>query len=272
MTHYAVMGDPISHSKSPQIHSLFAQQTGDDLHYDKLQISVDDFAAEVAGFFGRGGSGLNITVPHKEAAFALADHRSSRASTARAANTLGRKPDGSIWADNTDGVGLVRDLTQNYQLPLSDQHVLMLGAGGAARGVLAELINCAPASITVMNRTQSRAEALRDDLAKYGLVHVRAINKRGGPLYDLVINGTSTGLQNEGLQLDSALFAESFVAYDMMYAAYDTPFMKWAQAAGAQQVLDGLGMLVEQAAESFTLWHGVRPETAGVAASLRNGL
>ena len=272
MTQYAVMGDPISHSKSPQIHSLFAEQTGVDVRYDKFQITSEDFAAAIADFFDRGGGGLNITVPHKEAAFALADHPSSRASMARAANTLGRKPDGSIWADNTDGVGLVRDLTRNYQLPLSDQHILMLGAGGAARGVLAELINRSPASITVMNRTQSRAEALRDDLAEYGSMHVRAINKPGGPRYDLVINGTSTGLQNEGLQLDPALFAENFVAYDMMYAAHDTPFMQWAQTVGAQQVLDGLGMLVEQAAESFTLWHGVRPETAGVAASLRNGL
>jgi len=134
------------------------------------------------------------------------------------------------------------------------------------------LIARSPASITVMNRTQSRAESLRDDLAEYGLMQVRAINKRGGPRYDLVINGTSTGLQNVGLQLDSALFAESFVAYDMMYAAHDTPFMQWAKAAGARQVLDGLGMLVEQAAESFTLWHGVCPETAGVAAFLRSGL
>lgn len=272
MTQYAVMGDPISHSKSPEIHSLFAEQTGADVRYDKLQIASEDFAAAIADFFDRGGGGLNVTVPHKEAAFALADHLSLRASMARAANTLGRKPDGSIWADNTDGVGLVRDLTRNYHLPLDGQHVLMLGAGGAARGVLAELIDRSPASITVMNRTQSRAEALRDDLAEYGLMHVRAINSRGGPRYDLVINGTSTGLQNAGLQLDSAIFAESFVAYDMMYATHDTPFMQWAKVAGARQVLDGLGMLVEQAAESFTLWHGVRPETAGVAALLRNGL
>lgn len=269
MTQYAVMGDPISHSKSPEIHSLFAEQTGEDVNYVKFQIASEDFAVAIADFFDRGGGGLNVTVPHKEAAFALADHLSSRASMARAANTLGRKPDGSIWADNTDGVGLVRDLACNYKLPLGGQHVLMLGAGGAARGVLAELISHAPASITIMNRTQSRAEALRDDLAEYGLVHVRAINSLGGPRYDLVINGTSAGLQNECLQLDSALFAESFVAYDMMYATHDTPFMQWAKAAGARRVLDGLGMLVEQAAESFALWRGRRPETRKVIDQIR---
>ena len=272
MIQYAVMGDPISHSKSPQIHSLFAQQTGEDLHYDKLQISADDFAAEVARFFGRGGGGLNITVPHKEAAFALANYASPRASLARAANTLGRDPEGGIWADNTDGVGLVRDLTRNNQVSLNGQHILMLGAGGAARGVLTELIHCAPASITIMNRTRSRAEALRDDLSAEGMMYVRAMNESGGPCYDLVINATSSSLKNEGLQLDVALFAANFVAYDMMYAPEKTPFLRWAIAAGAAVAMDGLGMLVEQAAESFELWRGKRPETKRVIDQIRNSL
>ena len=272
MNQYAVMGDPISHSKSPQIHSLFAQQTGEDMRYGKLQIASADFPAEVAGFFERGGGGLNVTVPHKEAAFALADHPSPRASLARAANTLGRDPEGGVWADNTDGVGLVRDLTHNHQLSLSGKHILMLGAGGAARGVLAELIHCAPGSITIMNRTRSRAEELRTDLYAQGVMHVRAMNEPGGPRYDLVINGTSTSLQNEGLQLDAGLFAENFVAYDMMYGSEKTVFMSWATAAGASAALDGLGMLVEQAAESFALWRGKRPETKRVIDQIRESL
>ena len=272
MIQYAVMGDPISHSKSPQIHSLFAQQTGEDLHYEKLQISVDNFAAEVAGFFGRGGGGLNITVPHKEAAFALADYASPRASLARAANTLGRDPEGGIWADNTDGVGLVRDLTSNNQLSLDGQHVLMIGAGGAARGVLTELIHCAPASITIMNRTRSRAEGLRDDFSAEGVMYVRAMNESGGPCYDLVINATSMSLKNEDLQLDAALFAANFIAYDMMYGPDKTQFVRWATAAGAAAALDGLGMLVEQAAESFALWRGKRPETKRVIDQIRKSL
>ncbi|MEC8356651.1 MAG: shikimate dehydrogenase [Pseudomonadota bacterium] len=272
MTQYAVMGDPISHSKSPQIHSLFAEQSGEDMHYDKFQIAAADFPAEVAGFFDRGGGGLNVTVPHKEAAFALADCPRPRASLARAANTLGRDRQGGIWADNTDGVGLVRDLTDNHQLSLSGMHILMLGAGGAARGVLAELLHCAPASITIMNRTLSRAEELRTDLAAQGLMHVRAMNEPGGPRYDLVINGTSASLKNEGLQLDTALFAASFVAYDMVYGAKETVFMSWAKAAGAGAALDGLGMLVEQAAESFALWRGKRPETQRVIDQIRQSL
>lgn len=272
MTQYAVMGDPISHSKSPQIHSLFAEQTGEEIHYDKFQIAAPDFRAEVAAFFERGGGGLNVTVPHKEAAFALADYPSPRASLARAANTLGRDPEGGIWADNTDGVGLVRDLTDNHQLSLGGKHILMLGAGGAARGVLAELIHCAPASITIMNRTLSRAEELRTDLAAQGVMHVRAMNEPGGPRYDLVINGTSASLKNEGLQLDAALFAANFVAYDMMYGAEETDFMSWATAAGAGAAMDGLGMLVEQAAESFALWRGKRPKTQRAIDQIRQSL
>ena len=266
------MGDPISHSKSPQIHSLFAQQTGEDMHYDKFQIAAADLRVEVADFFERGGGGLNVSVPHKEAAFALADHPSPRASLARAANTLGCDSEGGIWADNTDGVGLVRDLTHNHQLSLSGKHILMLGAGGAARGVLAELIHCAPVSITIMNRTRSRAEKLRMDLGSKGMMCVRALNEPGGPRYDLVINGTSASLKNEGLQLDAALFAANFVAYDMMYGSEETVFMSWATAAGAAAAVDGLGMLVEQAAESFALWRGKRPETKRVIDQIRQSL
>lgn len=272
MTLYAVMGDPIAHSKSPQIHSQFASQTKQDVAYEKLRVEAQEFPQRVNAFFNDGGGGLNVTVPHKEAAFALADTASPRATLAKAANTLGMDVDGKLWADNTDGVGLVRDLEDNNHCTIRGKNILILGAGGAARGALAELIERQPESLTIMNRTISRAEVLRDDFSAEFAIEVRELNQPAEILFDLVINATSMGLQNQTLKLKSELFTGNFAAYDMMYGADDTAFMQWARSVEAGLVLDGLGMLVEQAAESFALWRGVRPQTQVVISKLRSEL
>ena len=272
MTRYAVMGDPIAQSKSPQIHSQFANLTKQNVAYEKLRVEAHEFPARVNAFFNGGGGGLNVTVPHKEDAFALADTASPRAALARAANTLGMDVAGKLWADNTDGIGLVRDLENNNHCTIKDKNILILGAGGAARGAMAELIHRQPASLTIMNRTTSRADALRDDFTGEFPIGVRELNQPNTVLFDLVINATSMGLQNQTLELSSELFAAKFTAYDMMYGATDTAFMLWAKSIKADLVLDGLGMLVEQAAESFALWRGVRPHTKDVILKLRNEL
>ena len=268
---FAVVGNPIGHSLSPTIHSAFAQQTNQAIDYQAVLIAVDVFEQWVQQFFDEGGHGLNVTLPFKTRAFALADQATPRAQAAGAANFLMCDEAGSIIADNTDGKGLVTDMTVNAGWPLRDTRILILGAGGAVRGVIPALLAEAPHCVFVANRTPDRAQQLAEQWAS------NAVPVSGGGYHevptepwDVIINGTSTGLSNEMPAIpDSMAFAPLCRAYDMAYGRAPTPFMAWASARGVAEVLDGLGMLVEQAAESFFLWRGEYPETISVVSSLR---
>lgn len=268
---YAVMGNPIAHSKSPQIHRLFAQQTGQPLRYEKRLVPVDGFAAAVRAFVAEGGKGLNVTVPFKQEAWALVDARSERAETAGAVNTILVHSDGRLYGDNTDGVGLVRDLHRNG-VTLAGQQLLLLGAGGAARGVVPALLQEIPARITIANRTASKAEDLAARFGARTPLRGCGFEALAGQQYHVVINATSAGLGGEVPPLPEDLLGLGASCYDMVYAAEPTPFVRWARAHGACQALDGLGMLVEQAAESFALWRGVSPDTAPVIDVLREDM
>lgn len=263
---YAVIGNPVAHSLSPRIHALFAEQTGEDIEYDKLHAPADAFAATASHFFDKGGKGLNITVPFKQAAFHFADTLSLRAQHAQAVNTLITCPNGQREGDNTDGAGLVRDLTRNHGLKLDKMRILVLGAGGAVRGVLAPLLEYSPLALVVANRTAAKAALLAEQFAVRGIG--LAQTSECGP-FDLIINGTSAGLSADNPTLPNHLFAANACAYDMLYADTTTPFLGWAEAQGASHCWDGLGMLLEQAAESFYLWRGKRPDTAPVLRALR---
>ncbi len=270
---YAVVGHPISHSKSPRIHSLFACQTGEPVEYTAIQAPLDDFAGTVREFFARGGKGLNVTVPFKEQAWELADSRAVRAEKAGAANTLYCDSEGLLVADNTDGAGLVRDLVANHGVTLAGARILLLGAGGAVRGVLGPILQQQPAELTIANRTPARAEALAQLFADdAGATRLTACGFDGPDQgYDLVINGTSASLQGDLPPISPNVISSETLVYDMMYSVQTTVFNQWALDQGATRVFDGLGMLVEQAAESFRIWRGVTPETASVIAELRNG-
>ncbi len=277
LARYAVIGNPIAHSRSPQIHAMFAEQTGKPLRYDRLLAPVDGFAEAVAAFVAEGGLGLNVTVPFKLDAYALAAGRlSSRARLAGAVNTLSWR-DGAWHGCNTDGVGLVSDLLR-LGLRLTGASVLLVGAGGAARGVLQPLAEAGCARIHIVNRTAAKAEALAASWRDSGVSPQTAVT--GGSLADaalaggwnLVINATASGLQDAAPDLPPGLYAPDAAAYDMMYGAQPTAFMKQAEADGAALTADGLGMLVGQAAESFYIWHGVRPDPAPVLAALREAL
>lgn len=269
---YAVFGNPIAHSKSPQIHARFAEQTGQALTYTAEHIEENDFEAAVERFLQGDGKGLNITVPFKERAWALAQWRSERAELAGAVNTLYRLEDGRIAGDNTDGVGLVRDLADNNRVTLSGARVLVLGAGGAVRGVLQPLLAAGVASILVANRTLARAETLAELFAADGRVQACGFDQVPAEAFDLIINGTSASLQGELPPVPAAAVGVQTACYDMMYGAEPTPFCRWASELGAERVIDGLGMLVEQAAESFHIWRGVQPQTAPVINDLRVAL
>lgn len=271
MDRYAVIGNPISQSKSPAIHAAFARQTGQHLTYEALLAPLDGFADAVARFRDEGGRGMNVTVPFKLEAFALAGTHSPRARAAGAVNTLAFGPDG-VHGDNTDGVGLVRDLMHNLGCRLAGSRILLLGAGGAARGVMLPLLGEQPASLTLANRGADKAEALvRTFREQAGSIPLDACGfaALAGREFDVVINATAASLANEAPPLPSGVYAPGALAYDMMYRRGDTPFIAVARRDGAARVADGLGMLVEQAAESFLLWRGVRPQTAPVLADLR---
>ncbi len=271
MDRYAVVGNPIAHSKSPQIHAAFARQTGQELSYEALLAPVDGFAQTVADFRAHGGQGLNVTVPFKLEAFALADRHTPRAQAAGAVNTLAFDADG-VLGDNTDGAGLVRDLSANLDFALAGRRILLLGAGGATRGALLPLLDSRPARLTIANRTVGKAEALAALFAARAgdtALDACGFDALAGRRFDLVINATAASLADELPPLPPGLYAEGALAYDMMYARAPTRFMRAALADGAARVADGLGMLVEQAAESFTLWRGVRPDSAPVLAELR---
>lgn len=273
---YAVFGNPIAHSKSPQIHTLFAKQTNQMLVYTAELAPIGQFESAVTNFIKNQGKGLNITVPFKEDAWRLAAQLSQRAQRAGAVNTLSVQQDGSLYGDTTDGVGLVRDLMHNHHVNIKNQRLLIIGAGGAVRGILQDLLEQKPASILITNRTRAKALQLARDFStlEYAATTVAGcgLDEIGDAPFDLIINGTSASLKGELPTLPDTIFAADACSYDMMYGTIPTPFMLWSKQHGAKKIFDGLGMLVEQAAESFYLWRKVRPETRPVITEIRNRL
>jgi shikimate dehydrogenase len=266
---YGVVGHPVAHSWSPFIHGLFARQTGESVVYRLHDVQPDAFRNFVLEFFSRGGRGLNITVPHKVAAADLANELTPRAERARAVNTLALQRDNRLLGDNTDGAGLVHDLRDNLSVAIAGRRVLIVGAGGATRGVVAPLLVLQPAQITIANRTAERARAFAADFADLGDIRGCGFDDIGNDVFDVVINATSASLSGEVPAIPASVLRPATVCYDMAYSRSDTPFLKWARAQGCERVLQGWGMLVEQAAESFHLWRGVRPQTAPVLQALR---
>jgi len=263
---YVVIGNPVAHSLSPDIHARFAESTGERLHYDRLLVPRGEFEAQVRRFFAEGGRGANVTLPFKEDALRFADRASERARLAGAANFLARRGD-AIEADNTDGAGLVADLARQG-VKLDGARVLLVGAGGAARGVIAPLLDARPLQLEIANRTASRAEALATRFAALGAIRALPLEAIRAGGYDVVINATSTSTHGEVLALPQDVLAPGVFAYDMAYGPSARPFVERARAAGAT-ASDGLGMLVAQAAESFMQWRGMRPPTEAVLAALR---
>ena len=271
MDRYVVFGNPIGHSKSPLIHRLFAEQTGEALDYSTLLAPLEDFTGCAREFFLH-GRGANVTVPFKEEAYRLANALTERAQRAGAVNTLSKLADGSLLGDNTDGAGLVRDLTVNAGLSLAGKRILLLGAGGAVRGALEPLLAQQPASLVIANRTVEKAERLAELFDDLGPVSASGFDWLSEPV-DLIINATSASLSGDVPPIAGSLVepGKTF-CYDMMYAKEPTAFCRWATEHGAAMAMDGLGMLVEQAAEAFYLWRGVRPDSAPVLAELRKQL
>ena len=267
---YAVIGNPIAHSKSPLIHAAFARETGQDLDYGRILGDPDDFAGDVRRFLAARGRGLNVTVPFKEVAYALADELGPAAASAGAVNTLTALADARLRGDNTDGVGLVRDLVANHGFESRGARVLLLGAGGAARGVLFPLLETGLASLILANRTAAKARELVA-VVRDARVDGGGLEELRGRPFDLIINATAAGLDGAVPDLPADCLAPGGWTYDLLYGDQPTPFCRWGQARGAAQALDGLGMLVEQAAESFWLWRQVRPSTAPVIQWLRAG-
>ena len=266
---YAVFGNPIKQSKSPLIHGIFAQQCDQQLLYRAVRVELDNFGAATDSFFAGGGAGLNITAPFKREAFDYAHRLTDRAMRAGAVNTLTRAMDGSIDGDNTDGIGLVRDMIANLGWVVQGLRVLVLGAGGAARGVLEPLLRERPQELLIVNRTPENAIQLAAEFADIAPVQGGAYELIGQRQFDLIINATSAGLSGEMPALPSSLLTERSCCYDMVYGNTPTPFMRWAAHHAAWAVADGLGMLVEQAAQSFYIWRKVRPETRAVINQLR---
>lgn len=271
MDKYAVFGNPISQSKSPQIHQQFAQQTEQALEYSAIQPELDDFSAAVHAFIQEGGKGCNVTAPFKEQAYRLADNISDRAQLAGAVNTLIFNDDNSISADNTDGPGLVEDLKAN-DAPLNGR-ILLIGAGGAARGVIKPLLDCQSTELVIVNRTHQKAQSLAERFTSFGNISacpINELNQYSG--FDVVINSTSASLSNELPPVPESIFKQGGFAYDMAYGNKPTVFINWAKANGCSKTIDGLGMLVGQAAVAFSIWRKVQPTTANVLTNLREQL
>lgn len=268
---YAVMGNPIAHSKSPLIHRQFAGQTGQVLTYDAILVDIGRFTEAVDAFRRDGGKGLNVTVPFKQDAWRLASRRTPRAERAGAVNTLWWDGNERLCGDTTDGVGLVRDLRDNHGIRIEGRRVLLVGAGGAARGVIEPLLAERPATLVIANRTPERAHELAAIFGGLGPITGCGFGELSGRSFDLAINATAAGLTGEVPPLPATVFAPGACAYDMMYGSEPTAFVRWSLAQGCARALDGLGMLVEQAAEAFFIWRGVRPDTAPVIARLRAG-
>jgi shikimate dehydrogenase len=265
---YGVFGHPVSHSLSPFIHAMFARQTGQNISYRPYDVPPEEFAERVYSFFEQGGLGLNVTLPHKIAAVEVAHELTARAAHAAAVNTLAVHGDG-ILGDNTDGAGLVRDLCDNLGLVITKRRLLVLGAGGATRGILAPLLGLEPAMIVIANRTPERAEALAAAFSDLGTTQGVAFDYIEAAPFDLIINATSASLSGEIPPLPPAVITPQTVCYDLAYGKSATAFVRWAAQMGCKRALQGLGMLVEQAAESFRMWRGVRPATGGVLEALR---
>ena len=266
---YGVMGYPVSHSRSPVIHRLFALQTGQDLQYELLQVTPEKLETALSQFQRTGGKGLNITVPHKSAILPFVDHFSERANTAGAVNTLSFR-DGKVYGDNTDGIGLLRDLAVNLGVEVEGSRILVLGAGGATRGIIGPLLEMQPTGLLIANRTIGKAEVLVDRFGESG--PVSACRFDAVPVeqaYDIVINATSAGLQGDTPPYPSDAIGDSTFCYDLSYGLTPTPFSTWALEHGAARSVMGWGMLVEQAAESFYIWRNVRPETAPVLKQMK---
>jgi len=275
MDQYAVFGNPVKHSRSPWIHAQFAAQTGAELEYGAREVELAQFEQQVLAFFANGGAGLNITVPFKERAHDLAQVLSDVARVAGAVNTLYQDARGQLVGDNTDGIGMLRDILQNGGV-LRQRRLLVVGAGGAVRGVLPNLLAEQPAELLILNRTADRASALADRFRDLGSVrgggYDLLTNASAAPAFDWIINGTSVGLSGGLPPLPTNVVSPATWGYDMVYGPGQTAFQQWCINNGAERALDGLGMLVEQAAEAFYLWRGVRPETAPVIAALRHAL
>lgn len=270
MDQFAVFGNPISHSKSPLIHLAFAEQTGIEHRYGRVCAPLDAFPDAIAAFFAQGGRGANVTLPFKQQAYEFADELSERASLSGAVNTLKKGRDGRILGDNTDGIGLLSDLERLALIRPGDR-ILLVGAGGAARGVILPLLS-AGCAVTVVNRTQARAEELAQLFSQYGAIDACGFEQLAGRTCDLVVNATSSGVSGEVPPLPGSLINAQVRCYDMFYQAGATPFLQWCEQHGAQQYADGLGMLVGQAAHAFLLWHGVMPEIAPVIAQLKQAM
>ncbi len=266
---YAVFGNPIKHSKSPQIHSAFARQCGQNMQYRAVRVELDGFATAARRFFDNGGRGLNVTVPFKREAFHFADRLTPRAQRAGAVNTLTCCEDHLIEGDNTDGIGLVRDMVANLGWAIQGLRVLILGAGGAVRGVLEPLLRERPRELLVVNRTPERAAELVMEFSDIGPLEGGGYDLIGQRQFDVIVNATSAGLAGEMPELPATVLTERSCCYDMVYGPEPTPFMRWAAHHAAWAVADGLGMLVEQAAQSFYIWRKVRPETRSVINDLR---
>lgn len=264
---YAVFGNPIGHSKSPKIHAMFAKETVQSITYEAILAPIDDFESSFSAFVAANGLGANVTVPFKEQAFSLCDELSEQAKLAGAVNTLSVLVDGKIRGDNTDGLGLVADLKRSLG-SLKGLNVLLVGAGGAARGSILPLLNAGIAKLTIVNRTQAKAKTLAEFFSSYGDVDSLPITHTGKS-YDLIINSTSSSLSGEVPSISVDTIAPQTVCYDMMYGKEPTAFNMWAKVQGAKQTIDGLGMLVGQAAESFSIWRKVKPSVEPVLVQLR---
>jgi shikimate dehydrogenase len=265
---YAVIGHPIDHSRSPWIHARFAQQTGQRIVYTAIDAAPEHLSERVHDFFAGGGSGLNVTVPHKQAVLPLLQELSDRARVAGAVNLILRTDEGRLRGDNTDGSGLVRDLTHNLSVPIAAQRLLLLGAGGAARGIIAPLLALHPAELIIANRAAKRAIDLAAEFTRFGAVRGSAYAELAGQRFALIINATSAGLRQEAPPLPIGVLDAATICYDLAYARDTTQFVQWARQQGVARSIPGAGMLVEQAAESFLLWRGVRPDTTAVLADL----
>lgn len=270
MDQYAIFGHPIKHSKSPFIHTLFAKQTMQQMHYQAIKVPINDFKERLQLFFSEDGKGCNVTVPFKEEAFKFAQQLTERAQLAGAVNTLKLTDDGVIIGDNTDGAGLVLDLKNNH-IDISNHRILLLGSGGAARGVCGSILDEKPAQLVIANRTYSKAQALATNFSKIGNIKACEFQYLSGE-FDLIINATSASLSGELLPINKQLIRPETAIYDMMYSQEPTVFNNWAKEHGARLIIDGLGMLVGQAAESFSIWRGIKPGTKQVLTELRYNL
>ena len=266
---YGVVGHPVAHSWSPFIHGIFAKETGQPIVYRLYDVAPEEFRDRVQEFFANGGRGLNVTLPHKIAAVEIAHELTPRAARAGAVNTLAIQADGTLLGDNTDGAGLVRDLCDNFNVVITRRRILIVGAGGASRGVIAPLLALEPSQIVIANRTADRAQALANDFQDLGAVTGVGFRYISGGAFDVIINATSASLSGEVPDIPVGVIGQDTFCYDMAYGKSDTAFIQWAVDHGCPHALQGWGMLVEQAAESFRVWRGVRPPTGPVLAALK---